>query len=83
MNVPNAGGASHWTFEVLAEGTYIFSSTGPGSVPNHAGSFRADGGSYSLKASNIPWEEVGTYELPTKDTLVIGGKAGKGIWKRK
>jgi hypothetical protein len=83
QNVANSRGVAEWVLEIRADGTYIFSSSGPGAAPNHVGSFTAADGRWTLTAQSITWQDEGTYELPTPDTFVMHGKLGTGVWKKR
>jgi hypothetical protein len=83
QNVTNQLGVAEWVLEIRADGTYIFSSSGPGAAPNHVGNFAAADGKWTLTSRSIAWQDSGTYELPTPDTFVMHGKLGTGVWKKR
>ncbi len=83
QNVTNPLGVAEWVLEIRADGTYNFSSSGPGAAPNHVGNFTAADGKWTLISQSIAWQDSGTYELPTPDMFVMHGKLGTGVWKKR
>jgi len=78
--VPNPHGVSTWYWEIRANGTYAFWSTGPGAVAPHTGTLLAAEGKW---ATNSPsWVDGGTYQVPNANTLVANGRLGTGYWHR-
>jgi hypothetical protein len=78
--VPNPKGLSTWYWEIRANGTYAFWSTGPGAVAPHTGTLMAAEGKW---ATNSPaWVDGGTYQVPNANTLVANGRLGTGYWHR-
>jgi hypothetical protein len=79
--VPNPRGMSTWYWEIRANGTYAFWSTGPGAVAPHTGTLLAAEGKW---ATNSPsWVDGGTYQVPNANTLVANGRLGTGYWHRR
>ena len=83
IDVPGPGGVSHWVQTINANGTFDFSATGPGSPPVQHGSFKAGAGIWQIHSPLINWVDGGSYELLTPDTLLLNGKLGPAVWKRK
>lgn len=83
QEVPNEKGVATWIFQIARDGSYSFTSTGPGGPPPSSGNFTGKNGVWSLKSTTIDWDDAGTYNLPTPDTFVMTGKLGTGVWKRK
>ncbi len=82
MVVPNSAGAALWVWDVRADGTYSFHAEGPGNVPSHHGSFQAANGKYVLKATNLDWQDSGTYDPPANSIVKMTGRLGTGYWTR-
>jgi hypothetical protein len=78
--VPNPKGVSTWYWEIRANGTYAFWSTGPGAVPPHNGTVLAAEGKWATNSS--VWVDGGTYQVPNANTLVANGRLGTGYWHR-
>ena len=79
--VPNPKGMSTWYWEIRADGTYAFWSTGPGAVAPHNGTLLAAEGKWALNSPN--WVDGGTYQVPNTSTLVANGRLGTGYWHRR
>ena len=82
LNVPNQDGIARWVWDIHADGTYAFHAEGPGGVPSHSGTFEANGGKYTLRATTMVWVDDGTYQLVHGDTLNAAGKLGRAAWTR-
>jgi Caspase domain len=78
--VPNPKGVSTWYWEIRANGTYAFWSTGPGAVAPHSGTLLAAEGKWALNSPS--WVDGGTYQVPNANTLVANGRLGTGYWHR-
>lgn len=70
-----------WIWEIGAHGTYEFHSEAPDGAPPQAGSFSANGGTWSMKATN-GYSDGGTYQFQPPDILVATGKLGTASWHR-
>lgn len=81
MDVKNAQG--EWTFiwDVAKDGTYATRSKGTGNPPGETGRFEASGGRWSLK-STAAREDQGTYAFQGKESVIMTGKLGTGVWRR-
>jgi len=79
--VPNPKGMSTWYWEIRADGTYAFWSTGPGAVAPHNGTLLAAEGKWALNSPG--WVDGGTYQVPNTNTLVANGRLGTGYWHRR
>jgi hypothetical protein len=73
-------GVSTWYWEIRANGTYAFWSTGPGAVAPHSGTLLAAEGKWALNSPS--WVDGGTYQVPNANTLVANGRLGTGYWHR-
>jgi hypothetical protein len=82
LKVPNPLGISRWVWEIHQDGTYDFHAEGPGAAPAHSGTFAASQGHYTLNSTTLSWNDVGTYRLATKSSLIATGRLGTGIWQR-
>ena len=72
-----------WVWEIAANGTYEFHTEAPDGAPSHAGTFAADGGSWTLVSiAGYADTDGGTYLMQGPDTMVMTGKLGKGSWHR-
>jgi hypothetical protein len=78
--VPNPHGVSTWFWEIRANGTYAFWSTGPGAVAPHSGTLLAAEGKWAMNSPS--WVDGGTYHVPNANTLVANGRLGTGYWHR-
>jgi hypothetical protein len=78
--VPNPHGVSTWFWEIRANGTYAFWSTGPGAVAPHSGTLLAAEGKWAMNSPS--WVDGGTYHVPNGNTLVANGRLGTGYWHR-
>ena len=84
MSVPNNRGVARWTWEIQPTGAYHFRSRGPGAAPAHDGTISVTDGKWTMRAiSGLPgYEDGGSYELKDRNTLVMTGKLGTGVWRR-
>lgn len=78
--VPNPKGVSTWFWQIRANGTYAFWSTGPGAVAPHSGTLLAAEGKWAMNSPS--WVDGGTYQVPNGNTLVANGRLGTGYWHR-
>jgi len=79
--VPSPKGMSTWYWEIRANGTYAFWSTGPGAVAPHSGTLLAGEGKWAMNSPS--WVDGGTYQVPNTNTLVANGRLGTGYWHRR
>ena len=78
--MPLAGGL--WVLEVFGNGTYRFHSEAQDGVASNAGTFSANNGHWSLKASN-GYTDGGTYSIQSPDVWIATGyQLGTGAWCR-
>jgi hypothetical protein len=82
--VPNNRGLAHWIWEIEPSGTYRFRSTGPGAAPAHDGTVSLADGRWALHALHgLPgFADGGSYEFKDRDTLIMTGRSGTGVWRR-
>jgi hypothetical protein len=71
-----------WLWQVTANGTYEVHSEAFDGTPTNAGTFSAGAGQYTLHATNISWDDSGTYSFQPPGTLVATGKLGTGTWHK-
>lgn len=76
---PNPG---RWLWQVTATGTYEVHSEAFDGAPTNAGTFSAGNGRYTLHATNITWDDAGTYSFQPPATLFAAGKLGAGTWHK-
>jgi hypothetical protein len=76
---PNAG---RWVMQISANGTYEVHSEALDATPSSVGTFSAKNGSYTLRATNISWDDTGTYSFQSPGTMVATGKLGTGTWNK-
>jgi hypothetical protein len=72
----------YWVLEIGPNGTYTFNSEAGDGVPPTMGTFTASNGHYIMHSTNMPWDDVGTYNYQAPRTLVMTGKLGTGTWQR-
>lgn len=71
-----------WLLEIGSNGTYTFQSeAGDGGQP-HMGTFTTKNGRWTLHATSLTWDDGGTYQYQTPETLILTGKLGPGTWHR-
>lgn len=70
-----------WVLEIDPDGTYKFHSEASDGVAPHAGTFSANGGHWSLQATN-GYSDGGSYTVQPPDSLVMSGRLGTGTWRR-
>jgi hypothetical protein len=72
-----------WVWEIAANGTYEFHTEAPDGAPSHAGTFVANGGTWTLLSiAGYVDTDGGTYLMQGPDTMVMTGKFGTGSWHR-
>jgi hypothetical protein len=71
-----------WLWQVTGNGTYEVHSEAFDGAPTNAGTFSAGAGQYTLHATNISWDDSGTYSFQPPGTLVATGKLGTGTWHK-
>jgi hypothetical protein len=71
-----------WLWQVTANGTYEVHSEAFDGAPTNAGTFAAGAGQYTLHATNISWDDSGTYSFQPPGTMVAAGKLGTGTWHK-
>jgi hypothetical protein len=77
--LPFKGGP--WVWQIARDGTYSFHSAAGDGAPPHAGTFAANNGHWSLKATN-GYSDSGTYLFQSPDTLIATGKLGTAAWRK-
>jgi hypothetical protein len=73
-------GKGFWVFEILANGTYRFRSEAGDGVAPHTGSFSANNGHWSMRATT-GYADGGTYLLQRPDVWIATGRLGTGAWR--
>ncbi len=72
-----------WVWEIAANGTYEFHTEAPDGAPSHAGTFVANGGTWTLVSiAGYVDTDGGTYLMQGPNTMVMTGKLGTGSWQR-
>jgi hypothetical protein len=72
-----------WVWEIAANGTYEFHTEAPDGAPSHAGTFVANGGTWTLVSiAGYVDTDGGTYLMQGLNTMVMTGKLGTGSWHR-
>ena len=72
-----------WVWEIAANGTYEFHTEAPDGAPSHAGTFVANGGTWTLVSiAGYVDTDGGTYLMQGPNTMVMTGKLGTGGWQR-
>ncbi|HEY1506019.1 MAG TPA: DUF4189 domain-containing protein [Stellaceae bacterium] len=72
-----------WVWEIAANGTYEFHTEAPDGAPSHAGTFVANGGTWTLvSVAGYVDTDGGTYLMQGPNTMVMTGKLGTGSWQR-
>jgi hypothetical protein len=69
-----------WVWEIHRDGTYRFHSEARDGAPPHAGTFSANKGQWSLKATT-GYTDSGTYLIQPPDTLIATGQLGTAAWR--
>jgi len=77
-------GIARWYWEIAPDGSYRFHGEGKPGAPAHAGAVGFGGGRWTLRAtSGLPgYKDGGTYEFRGRDTFVVTGRLGTGVWRR-
>jgi uncharacterized protein DUF4189 len=71
-----------WLWQVTGNGTYELHSEAFDGTPTNAGTLSASNGRYTLHATNISWDDSGTYAFQPPATVVATGKLGTGTWHK-
>jgi hypothetical protein len=72
-----------WVWKIAANGTYEFHTEAPDGAPSHAGTFVANGGTWTLVSiAGYVDTDGGTYLMQGPNTMVMTGKLGTGGWQR-
>jgi hypothetical protein len=69
-----------WVFEILRNGTYRFHSEAGDGVAPHTGSFSANNGHWSMRATT-GYADGGTYLFRAPDVWIATGRLGTGAWR--
>jgi hypothetical protein len=77
--MPLANGV--WVFEILPNGTYRFHSEAGDGVAPHTGSFSANNGHWSMRATT-GYADAGTYVLQAPGVWLTTGRLGTAAWQR-
>ena len=70
-----------WLWRIDSNGTYDFHSEAADGVSPHSGRIAANGGAWTLQATN-GYSDHGTFSFKSSDTLVVTGHLGTGPWHR-
>lgn len=68
--------------QVSAGGTYEVHSEALDGTPSSIGTFIATGGRYTLHATNLSYDDTGTYSFEAPGNMVATGKLGTGTWHK-
>lgn len=82
LDFPGIQGVSHWQSNILNDGTFLFSATGPGAPAAYSGKMDAKNGTWRIYDTTNHWTDSGTYHIENENTLFLNGKLGLGIWKK-
>ena len=78
----NGENGGRWVWQISSSGTYELHSEAFDNTPTNVGTFSAQGGHYTLHATNITWDDSGTYVYQAPATMVATGKLGTGTWHK-
>lgn len=78
----NGQNGGRWIWQISVNGTYELHSEAFDGTPANVGTFSASGGRYTLHATNIDWDDAGTYFNQAPGTMVATGKLGTGTWHK-
>jgi len=81
IDIPGANGG-RWVWQVGSGGTYELHSEAFDGTPTNVGTVAAGGGHYTLHATNVAWDDSGTYVVSAPGTLTATGKLGTGTWRK-
>jgi hypothetical protein len=76
--LPLKGGL--WVWEILRDGAYKFHSEARDGAPSHSGTFSANNGHWSLKATT-GYTDTGLYLFQAPDIWIATGQLGAAAWK--
>jgi len=79
---PYGPDGGRWVMQIGANGTYEVHSEALDATPSNVGTFSAKNGSYTVHATNISWDDTGTYTFQPPGTMVATGKLGTGTWTK-
>ncbi len=71
-----------WVWQISSNGTYELHSEAFDGTPTNVGTISASGGHYTIHATNVSWDDSGTYVVAVPRTLTATGKLGTGAWRR-
>jgi hypothetical protein len=74
-------GKGIWVFEILPNGSYKFHSEAGDGVAPHTGSFSANNGHWSMRATT-GYVDGGTYLFQAPDIWIATGRLGTGAWRQ-
>ncbi len=78
----NGQNGGRWIWQISANGAYELHSEAFDGTPTNVGTFAASGGRYNLHATNISWDDAGTYIQQSPGTMMATGKLGTGTWHK-
>jgi hypothetical protein len=79
---PYGPDGGRWVMQISANGSYEVHSEALDGTPSSVGTFSAKSDRYTLHATNISWDDSGTYSFQPPGTMVATGKLGTGTWHK-
>jgi hypothetical protein len=79
---PYGPDGGRWVMQISASGSYEVHSEALDGTPSSVGTFSAKSGRYTLHATNISWDDTGTYSFQSPGTMDATGKLGTGTWHK-
>jgi hypothetical protein len=73
-------GKGFWVFQILPSGIYKFHSEAGDGIAPHTGSFSANNGHWSMRATT-GYADGGTYLFQAPDIWIATGRLGTGAWR--
>ncbi len=72
----------YWVLQIGANGSFAFHSEAADGAAPTMGTFSASKGRWVMHATNLVWDDTGTYQYKTSWEFIMTGKLGAGNWQR-
>lgn len=72
----------YWVLQIGPDGSFAFHSEALDGAAPTMGTFSASNGVWTMHATNLAWDDKGTYRYVTSGEFEMTGRLGPGTWQR-
>ena len=72
----------NWVLQIGPNGSFAFDSEAADGAAPTMGTFSASKGRWVMHATNLAWDDTGTYQYKTSGEFEMTGRLGTGTWQR-